>query len=61
MDELVKQVASRIGVPEDKARMAVELVVQHLKGKLPGPLASQIDAALSESGGGLGGMLGQLG
>ena len=37
MDELVKLVASRTGIPEDKARMAVELVMQHLKGKLPRP------------------------
>ena len=61
MDELVKMVASRTGIPEDKARMAVELVVQHLKGKLPGPLGSQLDAAISGGGGGLGGMLGKLG
>jgi hypothetical protein len=61
MDELVKLVASRTGIPEDKARMAVELVMQHLKGKLPGPLGSQLDSALSGEGGGLGGILGKLG
>jgi hypothetical protein len=62
MDELVKMVVAKTGVPEDKARMAVEVVLQHLKGKLPGPLASQLDSALSGgTGGGLGGMLGNLG
>ena len=61
MEELVKLVATRTGLSEDKARMAVELVVQHLKGKLPGPLGGQIDAALSGGGGGLGGMLGKIG
>ena len=61
MDELVKMVAARTGIPEDKARMAVELIVQHLKGKLPEPLAGQIDAALTGGGGGLGGLLGKLG
>jgi hypothetical protein len=62
MDEIVRMVAQRIGVSEDKARTAVELVVNQLKGKLPGPIAGQIDSALSgQSGaaGGLGGILGK--
>lgn len=61
MDELVKLVVARTGIPEDKARMAVEVVVQHLKGKLPAPLAGQLDSALSGGGGGVGGLLGNLG
>lgn len=60
MDELVKMVAQRIGISEDQARTAVELVVSQLKTKLPAPLAGQIDSALSGKGGGLGGMLGGL-
>jgi hypothetical protein len=62
MDELVKLVAAKTGIPEDKARMAVELVVQHLKGRLPGGLGSQLDSALSGEGGGgaLGGLLGKI-
>ena len=51
MDELVKLVASKLGVTEDKAKVAVDLVAGFLKKKLPAPLASQIDAVLS--GGGL--------
>ena len=59
MDELVKMVAQRIGVSEEQARTAVELVVGHLKNRLPGPLAGQIDGALSGKGG-LGGILGGM-
>lgn len=58
MDELVNMVAQRTGIPADKARMAVETVLGHLKEKLPAPIASQIDAALGGGGGGLGGILG---
>jgi uncharacterized protein (DUF2267 family) len=66
MDELVNQVAQRTGLAPDKARMAVETVLGFLKTRLPGPIASQLDSALSggATGGladaakGLGGMLG---
>ena len=51
MDEIVKQVAERAGVSEEVARRAVETVVAVLKERLPAPLAGQIDAALSGSGG----------
>ena len=40
MDELVRQVAEKVGVSEDKARVAVETVVNFLKEKLPAPLAA---------------------
>ncbi len=59
MDELVKMVAERTGISEDKARMAVELIIGQLKTRLPAPLAGQLEAALS--GGGGGGLLGGLG
>lgn len=57
MDEIVKQVAERAGISEDMARKAVEIVVAVLKERLPAPLAGQIDAALSGSGGGDAGSL----
>ncbi|KYF80295.1 hypothetical protein BE11_11370 [Sorangium cellulosum] len=46
MDELVRQVAEKVGISEDKARMAVETVVNFLKEKLPAPLAAHVDTAL---------------
>ncbi len=47
MDELVKLLAGKLGVPEDKARMAAELTIGYLKKKLPAPLAGQIDNAIA--------------
>jgi len=64
MDELVKLVAQKAGIPEATARVAVEAVIGYLKKKLPAPVASQLDAALSGGGAtnalkGLGGILGK--
>jgi uncharacterized protein (DUF2267 family) len=53
MDEIIQQVVQRTGIPEDKARMAVQIVISQLEKRLPGPLASQVTAHLS--GGGSGG------
>lgn len=43
MDELVKLVSQKTGLSEEMSRMAVETVLDYLKGKLPEPLAGQID------------------
>jgi hypothetical protein len=47
MDELVKLVAKRVGIPEAQAKKAVDTVIGFLKKKLPAPIASQIDGVLS--------------
>ena len=65
VDELVKMVSQKTGLPDDKARIAVQIVVDYMKKKLPGPVAGQIDSVLQGGGGladaakGLGGMLGR--
>ena len=64
MDELVKLVSKKTGIPEATAKTAVETVLNFLKQKLPAPIASQIDAVVSGGGldnlaGGLGGLLGR--
>ena len=64
MNELVKLVAQKTGIPEATARTAVETVLNFLKQKLPAPIAAQIDGILSGSGlpdvtKGLGGLLGK--
>ncbi len=68
MDELVNQLTSRLGLPEDVARQAVEIILNELKGRLPGPVAGQIDGLLSggkglddlgKAAGGLGGLFGR--
>jgi hypothetical protein len=64
MDEIVKMVAQKTGIPEDKARTAVDVVVNQLKAHLPSGMSGQIDSALqggTAPGGGLGDMIGKLG
>jgi hypothetical protein len=50
MDELVNLVSQKTGLSEDKARSAVQVVIEHLKGRLPAPLPSQLDSYLSGGG-----------
>ena len=52
MDELIKQVASKTGISEEQARMAVTTVLGFVKDRLPAPIAGQIDSALTGEGGG---------
>ena len=53
MEELVNQVAQRTGLSPDKARTAVDTVLGFVKTRLPAPIASQVDSALSGKGGGM--------
>ena len=50
MEELVKLVSQKVGLPEDKARMAVKTVLGFLKEKLPASIASQLEGVLGSSG-----------
>ena len=72
MDELVKLVQQKTGLQEAQAKQAVETVLGFLKERLPAPIASQLEAALSnesvvdqasdllkKGSGGLGGLLGK--
>lgn len=67
MNELINQVVQRTGIPEDKARMAVETVLNFLKTKLPAPIAGHLDSVVGggsgegSAGGGLGDVAGKLG
>jgi hypothetical protein len=54
MDELVRLVSERTGLSEENARVAVNVVVDYLKQKLPAPVAGQIDDVLEGGGAGLG-------
>ena len=55
--ELVRMVADKTGLSEDKARSAAETVIGYLKKKLPEPVSSQLDRVAS---GGAGGDLGEM-
>ena len=43
MNELVQMVTQKTGISQDKAQQAVDVVINHLKSRLPGPIASQLD------------------
>ena len=62
MDELIKLISSQIGVTPDKAQIAVQLVMNHIKGKAPA-LSSQLDGLMSggAAAGGLGDVASKLG
>ena len=47
MDELVKDIAEKTGIPEEVARQVVDLVIAYLKERLPDPLAAQLDHLLA--------------
>ena len=67
MQEIIKLVSQKTGLPEAQAKLAVETVVTFIKAKLPAPLAAQLDGVIAGGGmpdlgklaGGLGGMFGK--
>lgn len=61
MDELIRQVAARAGISEDKARAAVETVVGFLKERLPAPVAGQVDNVVAGGAGMAGGVADKAG
>jgi hypothetical protein len=54
MDELINLVVQKTGISQDNARKAVEVIINELKSRLPGPIASHLDSFIS--GGMSGGM-----
>lgn len=67
MNEIVQMVTQKTGISEDKAREAVQLVIEHLRSRLPAPIASQLDSYLqggaqgNQGETGLGNLLGKVG
>jgi len=60
MDELIGLVVEKTGISEQAARQAVEVVLQFLKGRLPGPIGEQLDGLLEGGGADAGSLLGGL-
>lgn len=56
----MKQVSAKAGISEDQARSAVNTVVDFVKTRLPAPIASQIENAMSGEGGGIAGTVGDM-
>jgi hypothetical protein len=46
MDELINLVVQKTGISQDDARKAVEVIVNELKSRLPGPVASHLDSLI---------------
>jgi len=65
MDELLKTLSEKTGLPEDKARMAADTVINFIESKLPASVSGQLDGALTGQGNSgsitdrLGGILGK--
>ena len=47
MDEIVAQVSEKTGLSEEHSRMAVQMVIDWVKGKLPEGVRGHVDTALS--------------
>jgi hypothetical protein len=47
MEELIKLVSQKTGLPQDKAKTAVDTVIGFLKTRLPPAIAGQLDAVLA--------------
>lgn len=50
MEELVKLVAEKTGMPELAAKTAVETVLAFLKDRLPSPIADRLDDVVEGAG-----------
>ncbi len=67
LDELIKQITERTGLPADQARAAAQTTIDFLKEKLPESMRGYVDMALNsgmiddvagQAGGLLGGLFG---
>jgi len=56
MDELVKLVATKVGISPDQAEKAVSTVLGFLKERLPEPVAGQLDSLIAGGSGSAGGL-----
>ncbi len=61
MDDLIEKITSKYNIPADKAKGIVGTVVDFMKDKLPGPVASQLDRFVPDGEGGAGGETGSEG
>ena len=66
MDDIIRKLVQQLGLSEDIARKAVELILGQLEDKLPEPIASQLEGILNgdvdlNDLGGDEGLLGKLG
>ena len=51
MNELMEKLKSRAGLNDSQAQTAAQTVIEHLKQRLPGPVAGELDKLVSGQGG----------
>jgi uncharacterized protein (DUF2267 family) len=51
MEQLIAEITQRTGISDQQAREAVNTVLTFLKGRLPAPIAAQIDGLLGGQAG----------
>lgn len=61
MDDLVRQISERTGIPADKAQQAAHAAVEFLDGRLPPPVGGNLAKLVQGGGGGGGGGMPDLG
>ncbi len=61
MDELVQQIATRTGLPQDKAMQAAQTAIEFLDSRLPAPVGGNLKRLTGEGGGTGGGGLPDMG
>ena len=49
VNELVNELTKRVGLSPDQATQAVEVILGFVKGRLPAPIASQLDGMLGQT------------
>ena len=50
MDDLIKTIQEKTGLPVDKAQDVIETVVGFIADKLPGPIGDQVKGFLGDNG-----------
>lgn len=48
MEELIRQISERAGISAPQARHAAEIVLEYARAHLPGQVAAQVEAVLSD-------------
>ena len=49
MDELVQELSQKTGLSQEKSQEVVNVVITHLKARLPEPLANDLDSLMAGS------------
>ncbi len=60
MQQLIDIIVQKTGISQENAQKAAQAAIDFLKGKLPAPIASQVDAVLAGDMSGVAGQAGDM-